>query len=122
MNPSVRASALAGAIGTLPPLLFVLSLISGRDVIDGLEFLAVLFVLVCPPWQVFWAGIGEPHNTLLWAKLSAIVIASNALIYFPLGLAYVRFSSLRPIARGASVAGVAVVLLGVGHLFFISLT
>jgi hypothetical protein len=121
MNPLVRASTIAAAIGTVPPLVFVVLSSSGIGPIEGLDFLAFLCVLLCPPWQVFWAGIGEPHNVVLWTKLSAIVIASNALLYVPLGMTYALTSSRRPMVRGALVVGVFAISLCVGHLIFVFL-
>lgn len=87
--------------------------------VRGFEFLAMLLVLLCPPWEIFWGGIGEPQNVGLWLKLSAMVILANGLLYVPIGMAHAITSHRRILVRLTTVTLVGVGSLGLGHLFFL---
>ena len=119
MRRSVRSSLVAAAIGALAALALVVFGAAAKVSGSGVQVLALFFALLCPPWELFWAGIGEPHNVRLWVLLSGAVVAANALLYIPAGLAHSATAHLKAWVRFLVVAVVGVGSLGLGHLYFI---
>jgi hypothetical protein len=113
-----RSPLIAAAIGASMALGLVGSGVAATADIPSADVVALLFAVLCPPWEIFWAGIGQPHNVRLWLNLSAAVIVANALLYVPAGLAYAATKSFKAWSRYIVVAVAAVGSLSLGHLYF----
>lgn len=119
MKPMVRSPLIAATIGASVALALVSFGVAATAEVPATQIFALLLAVLCPPWQMFWAGIGEPHNVRLWALLSAAVAAANALLYVPVGLAHAATLQFKAWARYAVIAVAAVGSLALGHLYFI---
>jgi hypothetical protein len=118
MKKMLRSALIAAAIGaTVALALVIFGAVATADVPTG-QVLMMLFAILCPPWEIFWAGIGEPQNVSLWVALSAAVVAANALLYVPAGLMHAATSHFKALPRFVVVAVTAVGSIGLGHLYF----
>jgi len=118
MKPIVRLPLITSSIGALVALVFASVVSFGTAPASGLDFIPVVLVLFCPPWELFWGVMGSHENSSLLAALSLAVVLVNLLIYAPIGLTLALSSSLRPSAKYASTIAVAFCSLALGHLFF----
>jgi hypothetical protein len=119
LKPIVRLPFISSSIGALVALVFASFVSFGVAPASGLDFISVVLVLFCPPWELFWGVMGSPKNGGLLAALSLAVVLVNSLIYAPIGLTLALSSSLRPWAKYASTTAVALCSLALGHLFFV---
>ena len=118
MKAFLRSSLVAAGLGALLALALVICGFFATSNDSGFQLLANFFVLLCPPWEIFWAGIGEPHNLRLWTFLSAAVVVANAALYVPVGLMHAATAHFRASARFVSIASAALGSLVLGHLYF----
>lgn len=119
MRPIFRLPLIAAAIGALIALGLVSAGAAATAALPSADVVAQFFVVLCPPWEILWAGIEQPHNSWLWLNLSAAVVLANALLYVPLGLVYAITNRFKPWAQCVVVTLATVLSLGLGHLFFI---
>lgn len=117
---SMRAAlAFAAAAGFIAALPMVIGIAAPNSVITSLpQVFVVPFVLICPPWSLFWALMGQPDNTALAVRIGAMVLALNTLLYLPLGFVYARMRSRSPLRRWSAVTCAYLVLMAGGHVFF----
>ena len=114
----VRSSLVTAGLGALVALALLTCGFFATTESSTFQLLANYLALLCPPWAIFWAGIGEPHNLGLWATVSAAVILANAALYVPIGLMYAATARLTASAVIVSVASAALSSLVLGHLVF----
>lgn len=121
MKRLIHSSLVASGLGALVALALalVISGIGDTAGVPGFQAVSLLFAIFCPPWELFWAGIAEPHNLRLWTLLSATVVAANALLYIPAGLAHAATAHLRSWIRYSVVVAATFGSLGLGHVCFI---
>jgi hypothetical protein len=117
---SIAVAALAGVVACLPLLAFVAGAFEWLG--DAQGVIAAPFVLICPPWEMFWALMAHPSDKLLFLRICGLVVLSNALLFAPLGGVYLLASRFGPLLR-CSVTGAALIgLLCLGHLYFLAHT
>jgi len=112
---ALASAAVAGVIAALPVVIGI----AVPNVVARLpQVLAAPAVLICPPWELFWALMGQPDNILLVLRVAALVMALNALLYAPLGPVFVLLKSRSRLLRWTVMTGTYLALMGAGHAFF----
>ena len=119
MKRLIRSSLVASGLGALVALALVVAGIGDTFGVPSAQTASSLLAIFCPPWELFWAGIGEPHNVRLWTFLSAAVVVANALLYVPAGIAHAATAHLRSSIRYSVVVAATLGSLGLGHVYFI---
>ncbi len=112
---SVLISACAGLLAALPLVLTFHVVPNGID--ENVSWIAVAAVVLCPPWELFWAVMGLPKGASV-TGISIQVLCWNALIYAPLGLLSTAMANHNAAKRGIALGAALTSLLLVGHCFF----
>jgi hypothetical protein len=118
---TLLALVLASVVGALAaaPVVFAFAL-AAPWVHEASTWLLLPFVVLCPPWRLFWSALGRPDDLAYLLQLGGLVALFNALLYAPLGALYVAVQSLRPVHRRFLIVACFVSLLSLGHFFFMS--
>ena len=116
-NRALFIAALMGLLAAIPVVVFVLT--PAQSFIPAFEPLISAAALICPAWEIFWAIMGKPDDLTLGLKLALLVLTLNAVLYTPMGAVFVTTRELRPIWRRTLRAASYLVILGMGHLFFV---
>ena len=111
----VRAAA-AGFVAALP---LVLGALMPANVASLPNMLTVPLVLICPPWELFWALMGQPNDTVAAMRIGALVLAINAAIYMPMGAVHTWTKTSSVLLRWSAMVCAYLLLMGLGHLFFV---
>lgn len=119
MRKLVRFSifaALAGAISALP---MVFSMFVAFDWQKLPWIIGAPFILICPPWELFWGVMAHPNGKILLAQISGLVVLFNALLFTPLGAIHLFGKRFGAPAQFSLTGAALVCLLAFGHFYFL---
>jgi len=114
---SLGIASVAGLIAAMPIVLLVVT--SPNWLPRSAEFIVVPLILVCPPWELFWATIGRPDDTSFLIRVCGAVLVLNAVLYAPLGVLHAFTLRVSPPIQRTLVGITYLCLLAFGHMFFL---
>jgi hypothetical protein len=83
------------------------------------EILNALFVVVCPPWKLFWGLMGQPQDMTAAIRIALEVLIINSALYVPIGPMYVKLKARSQAIRWTACAIAYFLIIGLAHMFFI---
>lgn len=118
MQKLVRYSTLAALVGATAALPMVVAMFIAFDWQRLPKLIAAPFILICPPWELFWGAMAKADDKILLARISGLVILYNAMLLTPLGAIHLFGKRFGVLAQFSLTGAALLCLLVCGHFYF----